>query len=164
MLVVVFLLTLLTAIHYRLVRSNKSDTTTSISSQFPIWQTASNYAMYVINTITNQGNYIIQSCNFISPILFDIILSFSRDVGNTVPGSRFNFQIIIGAWLLAAMVLVNCYSGTVVSYLTAPRMIPSINNFEDLAASEDVGVLVLDNTFIGQQIMVIKIRYLVIVH
>ena len=56
MLVVVFLLTLLTAIHYRLVRSNKSDTTTSISSQFPIWQTASNYAMYVINTITNQDN------------------------------------------------------------------------------------------------------------
>ena len=42
-------------------------------------------------------------------------------------------------------------------------MIPSINNFEDLAASEDVGVLVLDNTFIGQQIMVIKIRFLVIV-
>jgi hypothetical protein len=106
----------------------------------------------------------IQSCNFISPILFDIILSFSRDVGNTVPGSRFNFQIIIGAWLLAAMVLVNCYSGTVVSYLTAPRMIPSINNLEDLAASEDVGVLVLDNNVIGQQIMVIKIRYLVIVH
>jgi hypothetical protein len=99
-----------------------------------------------------------------SPILFNIILSFSRDVGNTVPGSRFNFKIIIGSWLLAAMVLEKCYSGTVVSYLTAPRMIPSINNFEDLAASEDVGVLVLDNTFIGQQIMVIKIRYLVIVH
>jgi hypothetical protein len=55
MLMVVFLLTLLTAIHYRLVRSNKSYTTTP-SSQFPIWQTASNYAMYVINTITNQGN------------------------------------------------------------------------------------------------------------
>ena len=90
-------------------------------------------------------------------------MSFSRDLGNTVPGSRFSFQIIIGSWLLAAMVLVNCYSGTVVSYLTAPRMIPSINNFEDLAASEDVGVLVLDNTFIGQQIMVIKIRFLVIV-
>nr|CAH0112523.1 unnamed protein product [Daphnia galeata] len=134
MLVVVFLMTLLTAIHSRLVISNESDKTTSISSQFPIWQTASNYAMYVINTITNQGNYIIQ-------------------IRNTVPGSRFSFQIIIGAWLLAAMVLVNCYSGTVVSYLTAPKMIPSINNLEDLAASEDVGVLVLDNNVIGQQIM-----------
>ncbi len=42
-------------------------------------------------------------------------------------------------------------------------MIPSINNLEDLAASEDVGVLVLDNNVIGQQIMVIKIRFLVIV-
>nr|CAH0099265.1 unnamed protein product [Daphnia galeata] len=127
MLMVVFLLTLLTAIHYRLVRSNKSHTTTAPSSKFPIWQTASNYAMYVINTITNQGN--------------------------TVPGSRFNFKIIIGSWLLAAVVLVNCYSGTVVSYLTAPRMIPSINNFEDLTASEDVGVLVIDNYVIGKQTM-----------
>ena len=43
-------------------------------------------------------------------------------------------------------------------------MIPSINNFEDLAASEDVGVLVLDSYVIGQQIMVIKIRYLDCIH
>jgi hypothetical protein len=105
-----------------------------------------------------------------SPILFNIILSFSRDVGNTVPGSRFNFKIIIGSWLLAAMVLEKCYSGTVVSYLTAPRMIPSINNFEDLTASEDVGVLVIDNyrgAFVKggdrrrpKQTMVNKIRFL----
>ena len=62
MLVVVFLMTLLTAIHSRLVISNESDTTPS-SREFPIWPTASTYAIYVINTITNQGNYIIQISN-----------------------------------------------------------------------------------------------------
>jgi ionotropic glutamate receptor len=62
----------------------------------------------------------------------------------------------MGAWLLAAMVLVNSYSGTVVSYLTAPKMMPSINTLEDLAASEDVGVVVFDNSVIEQDIMVLR--------
>jgi hypothetical protein len=62
----------------------------------------------------------------------------------------------MGAWLLAAMVLVNCYSGTVVSYLTAPIMMPSINTLDDLAASEDVGILMVDNNVMGQQIMVLR--------
>jgi hypothetical protein len=61
----------------------------------------------------------------------------------------------MGAWLLAAMVLVNSYSGTVVSHLTAPRMMPSINTLDDLATSENTGVIVIDNTLIAQDIMVI---------
>jgi hypothetical protein len=102
MLMVVFLLTLLTAIHYRLVRSNKSHTTTAPSSKFPIWQTASNYAMYDINTITNQGNYNSKLKLIISSIYYAWFCRF-HGTGNTVPGSRFNFQIIIGSWLLAAI-------------------------------------------------------------
>ncbi|XP_046452807.1 uncharacterized protein LOC124200581 [Daphnia pulex] len=76
-----------------------------------------------------------------------------KRVGGSVPGSRLSFRILMGAWLLAAMVLVNSYSGTVVSYLTAPKMMPSINTLDDLAASEDVGILMVDNNVMGQQIM-----------
>lgn len=63
------------------------------------------------------------------------------------------FRFLVGIWVLVAMVLVNCYSGSVTSYLTVPRMIPPINSFEDLAASKDVGVVLLSDTIIGQQIL-----------
>ncbi|EFX78831.1 hypothetical protein DAPPUDRAFT_104959 [Daphnia pulex] len=79
--------------------------------------------------------------------------SIWQTAGECVPGSRLSFRILMGAWLLAAMVLVNSYSGTVVSYLTAPKIIPSINTLKDLAASQDVGVIVLDNTVFAQDIM-----------
>jgi ionotropic glutamate receptor len=90
-----------------------------------------------------------------------IFTSFSHfyGIGGSVPGSRLSFRILMGAWLLAAMVLVNSYSGTVVSYLTAPIMMPSINTLDDLAASEDVGILMVDNNVMGQQIM--ALRYLI---
>ncbi|XP_046452808.1 glutamate receptor ionotropic, delta-2-like [Daphnia pulex] len=124
MVVMVCLMTVLTIIHSRSL-TNKFETreTTRLS----IWQTASCYAIFVINIIANQGG--------------------------SVPGSRLSFRILMGAWLLAAMVLVNSYSGTVVSYLTAPKMMPSINTLEDLAASEDVGVVLFDNSVIEQDIM-----------
>ena len=53
-----------------------------------------------------------------------------------------------------ATVLVNSYSGTVVSYLTVPKMKPSINTFEDLATSHDVELLIRQDVIIGQQILV----------
>ena len=62
----------------------------------------------------------------------------------------------MGVWILIATVLVNSYSGTVVSYLTVPKMKPLINTFEDLAASKDVAILVREDVVIGQQIMVEK--------
>ena len=51
--------------------------------------------------------------------------------GGSVPGDRFSFRILVGAWLLAAMVLVNSYVGTIVSYLAITKMIPPINTMED---------------------------------
>jgi hypothetical protein len=50
----------------------------------------------------------------------------------------------------------NSYSGTVVSYLTAPKIMSSINTLDDLAASKDVGILMVDNNVMGQQIMVLR--------
>jgi glutamate receptor, ionotropic, invertebrate len=57
-------------------------------------------------------------------------------------------------WLLVAMVLLNSYSGTVISYLTVPRIKPAINTFEDVAASKDTELILLADTVIRQQILV----------
>ena len=52
------------------------------------------------------------------------------------------------------MVLVNSYAGIIVSYnLAITKMVPPINTMEDLASSEDVGMILLDVSVIGQQIM-----------
>lgn len=53
-----------------------------------------------------------------------------------------------------ATVLVNSFSGNVISTLTVPKMITRINSFEDLAQSHDVGIILLEDTTIGQQILV----------
>lgn len=80
-----------------------------------------------------------------------------------VPGGRFSFRILVGVWLLIATVLVNSYSGTVISYLTVPKMKPPINTFEDLAISEDVELILLADNVITMQIMVRPIYYVALV-
>jgi hypothetical protein len=75
-------------------------------------------------------------------------------IGGNIPVIRFSFRILVGGWLLVATVLVNSYSGTVVSYLTVPKMKPPINTFEDLANSKDVGILIKEDVVIGLQILV----------
>ena len=69
-------------------------------------------------------------------------------------GGGLSFRILIGGWLLAATVLVNCYSCTIISYLTVPKMKPSINTLEDLAVDQDIDVIVWQEIVIGQLILV----------
>lgn len=54
------------------------------------------------------------------------------------------------------MVLVNSYSSTVISHLTVPKIKKSINSLEDLAASNDVKILIRKDVIIGQQILSAK--------
>jgi hypothetical protein len=74
-------------------------------------------------------------------------------IGGYLNVARPSFRILAGVWLLVAMVLVNSYSSTIVSYLTVPKMRSPINTFEDLAASQDVGLIIKSDNVIGQQIM-----------
>ena len=75
--------------------------------------------------------------------------------GNSNRGSlRLSFRILVGAWLWVALVLVNCYSCTITSYLTVPKMKPSINTLEDLAVDQDIDVIVWQEIVIGQLILV----------
>jgi hypothetical protein len=57
-------------------------------------------------------------------------------------------------WLLLTTVLVNSYSGTVIFYLTVPKMKPPIETFEDLIACEDVEIILRQDFVIGKQILV----------
>ena len=59
-------------------------------------------------------------------------------------------------WLLAATVLVNCYSSTIASYLTVPKMKPSIKTLENLAEFEKhgIGIILIADSVIGQMILV----------
>ena len=59
-------------------------------------------------------------------------------------------------WLLSATVLVNCYSSTIASYLTVPKMKPSIKTLENLAEFEKhgIGIILIADSVIGQMILV----------
>ena len=70
------------------------------------------------------------------------------------PNDRHSYRILAGFWLLGAMVLVNSYSGIVISSLTVPKMKPSIDSFEDLANSNEVGLVLRYDTYMGEQILV----------
>lgn len=49
-----------------------------------------------------------------------------------------SFRILAGVWLLASVVLVNSFGGILTSYLTIPKMMPSINSLEDLAGNQEL--------------------------
>jgi ionotropic glutamate receptor len=52
------------------------------------------------------------------------------------------------------MVLVNSYTGIVTSSLTTPKLKPSIDSLEELAASKQIAVLIRFDTSLGEQILV----------
>jgi hypothetical protein len=67
---------------------------------------------------------------------------------------RHSFRILVGFWLLGAMVLVNSYSGIVISSITVPKIKPSVNSFEDLAENQEVGIVLRHDMIMGEQILV----------
>ena len=71
--------------------------------------------------------------------------------------TQHSYRVLVGFWLLTAIVLVNSYSSTVVSSLTVPTMMPSITSLERLAASKDISILTRKDTAIGQQILVYRL-------
>jgi hypothetical protein len=67
---------------------------------------------------------------------------------------RSSYRLLVGFWLLAATVLVNSYSGTLVSSLTMTKLKPTVNSLEDLAASSDLTMTVNVNSIVAQTSMV----------
>ena len=103
--------------------------------------------------MTNQG---INACTLASYLCSKVFSSAFDTAGCRERIQRNAFRILAGFWLLiAAMVLVNSYSSIVISSLTVPKMKPSIDSLEDLAASEDVDVVLRSDVSTGEQILVI---------
>ncbi|KAI9554683.1 hypothetical protein GHT06_019959 [Daphnia sinensis] len=76
-----------------------------------------NIVVYLLATLLNQGGYV--SC-----ILTSI-------------------RMIIGAWCLLSLVLVNSYNSTLISYVTATRLaMPLVNSMEELAHDSNVHLVV----------------------
>jgi hypothetical protein len=55
-------------------------------------------------------------------------------------------RIPIMVWSLIAVVIANAYSGTLTSFLTVPKLKPTISSIKELATSEDYKLTMEINT------------------
>ncbi|XP_057381702.1 glutamate receptor ionotropic, kainate glr-3-like isoform X1 [Daphnia carinata] len=81
------------------------------------------------------------------------VVNIMTNQGGSEAFSYLSFRIMTGIWVLCATVLVNSYTGIVILSLTKPRMKPTINSFEDLAASKEVLIVFRHDTAMGEQIL-----------
>ena len=130
--------------------TNNNGTINNRLVRWVIWNNFSLHMLYVINIMTNQGKLITCLANLFTCYF----LRFADVTGCRERIQRNSYRILAGFWLLAAMVLVNSYSSIVISSLTVPKMKPSIDSLEDLAASEDVDVVLRSDVSTGVQILV----------
>lgn len=52
------------------------------------------------------------------------------------------------------VVIINSYTGNLTSYLTIPALNPIPNSFEELAARDDLSIIVEDKSVLAEQILV----------
>ena len=70
------------------------------------------------------------------------------------PSLKNLFRIGIGLFLLAATVLVNSYSGNLMSSLTVKKFKPAVNSMEDLAGHRTLTLTLSANSVFAQDILV----------
>ena len=127
--------------------------------ELTIFDYTSAYTIYILNTMTNQGKCIFNHLNNnqLSTLFYcnrHLLLFFKLlGVRTTHPIDNFPFRILVASWLLIALVLINSYSSTIISYLTVTKMKPSINTFEDVATSQDVRIVLRQDYIIAKQIL-----------
>ena len=109
------------------------------------------HVIYVINILTNQGKWFSLSFRkrWDLSLIKCVIITGCRERCD-----RLSFRILTGFGVLVGMVLVNSYSGIVISSLTVPKMKKSIESLEDWAASDEVGVVLRSDVSTGEQILV----------
>jgi hypothetical protein len=70
-------------------------------------------------------------------------------------------RLVVAAWCLIAVVFVNSYSSSLVSYLMAPKFLPVITTVKSLAESRDVQVTVLKYTSVESILFVSNITRII---
>jgi glutamate receptor, ionotropic, invertebrate len=63
-------------------------------------------------------------------------------------------RILVAIWCLMALILVNSYTGNLISYLTVPKMKPVVNSFEELANSQDTKLTIEARNILSENILV----------
>lgn len=64
-------------------------------------------------------------------------------VANSCNIKTLSTRLLVAAWCLVAIVIVNSYTTTLASYLMAPRYKPLVNSIEDIADSSRPMLMVL---------------------
>ncbi|KAI9554064.1 hypothetical protein GHT06_019336 [Daphnia sinensis] len=88
-----------------------------ISKTTSFMNAVSDHAIFVMTIVAAQGNY-------------------------ASPKTGFPFRLMLGLWCLTMVVLVNAYTGTLMSYLTVPKLKPIVNTLAELAARRDTQMTV----------------------
>lgn len=69
-------------------------------------------------------------------------------------------RLVVAAWCLISIVIVNSYTSSLVSHLMAPKFSPLINTVQDLADSREISIVVLKHTSVDSALFVIRIAIL----
>ena len=129
------------------------------SSQKSFKQTFFDQLQHVLSLFTLQGILMIIKFNINSNIKIFIIYQFifiikGSSLNRYHPSNRLSVRILIGSWLLAMVVLVYAYRGVLMSILFVPKLKPIVENWEQLAAQNELKLTSDLNSTLTQLFMV----------
>lgn len=133
---------LLSSVNARYTKSGKSSRETSMSNHL------AKYSLYNVNILTNHGTVKVYN-----------ILDFAGQLlllGDYLNETQSSFLIAAGCWLLGASILVYGYCSLVVSAITLPIKLPSVNTFEDVLAHPDISLILRTDTYLGNAINMVE--------
>jgi Ligand-gated ion channel len=74
--------------------------------------------------------------------------------GEYIHGRNLGLRILLAAWCLMCVIIVNAYTGNLTSYLAVPSVKPIPNSFQELAARKDLQIMVEDKGQLAEDILV----------
>ena len=76
--------------------------------------------------------------------------------GNVTPQEvkRFLFRLMLALWLLSMVVLINAYIGTYTANMAVPKLEPTVDTLEELAASQKFKMTVELNSDLSYKVLV----------
>jgi len=111
---------------------------------------------YVLTIVSSQGQF------------FKVILMFSNcvpdlfwfiwTIGNVTPEEvmkKFVFRLMLALWLLSMVVLINAYIGTYTANMAVPKLEPTVDTLEELAASKIFKMTIELNHDLSYKVLVI---------
>ena len=81
--------------------------------------------------------------------------------GEYFPSFKLPLRILAGVWCLVMLVVINGYTGNLISYLTVPKLKPIVNSFQDLAESDTLKIAVEAKTVLAETFLVSRLNLFV---